>query len=533
VIKSPWVDPQNGQILPYNLEEDAKLVQSVSGDLWTLVEAMVESTSAKAEHARMKRFVVDTAAAVAAGLQTHLFHPYSKMVREAWTIEKVVCKLADLRKRKLINVLTILGELVGMNQNRQSNPSQLVVYRQFVSTSGGASTRFASDIGSFGGRAPGRTFMLDLAQVSAKTYLNTFGARVCELYAESSEVSRGEAGHEEPRAADESGIPSGVPHEALYRDLYAKFDVTYRRAKSLVTLIDNFVVRVATYKTQLGARDNANIVTTEQGLVTMMRINFLRDRADRDPNLPPVGIKNVEHRHYLLASGLTWPAARMKKSVGRLLSRRVEEGQQEDVILKRTEKPVWAASNAKLDAWLLGDFIAILEGVKAGNDWSADTGRLGDAMWPRAATVQRQTLTQPRLESVCLPEMVKYLERVRADGPEVATAAAGGGLGGGATAAAAAPVDSLAAFFALRSTTVDALKGECRRRGLAVSAPTKAELVARVTTHALSAAVRSGGYINMDAKDTDGATGKAIADWRPRDFTGKAPPVNSTHAAVP
>jgi hypothetical protein len=142
-------------------------------------------------------------------------------------------------------------------------------------------------------------------------------------------------------------------------------------------------------------------------------------------------IKNVEHRHYLLASGLTWPAARMKKSVGRLLSRRVEEGQQEDVILKRTEKPVWAASNAKLDAWLLGDFIAILEGVKAGNDWSADTGRLGDAMWPRAATVQRQTLTQPRLESVCLPEMVKYLERVRADGPEVATAAAGGGLGGG------------------------------------------------------------------------------------------------------
>jgi hypothetical protein len=142
-------------------------------------------------------------------------------------------------------------------------------------------------------------------------------------------------------------------------------------------------------------------------------------------------IKNVEHRHYLLASGLTWPAARMKKSVGRLLSRRVEEGQQEDVILKRTEKPVWAASNAKLDAWLLGDFIAILEGVKAGNDWSADTGRLGDAMWPRAAMVQRQTLTQPRLESVCLPEMVKYLERVRADGPEVATAAAGGGLGGG------------------------------------------------------------------------------------------------------
>jgi hypothetical protein len=289
VIKSPWVDPQNGQILPYNLEEDAKLVQSVSGDLWTLVEAMVESTSAKAEHARMKRFVVDTAAAVAAGLQTHLFHPYSKTVRKAWTMEKVVCKLADLRKRKLINVLTILGELVGMNQNRQSNPSQLVVYRQFVSTSGGASTRFASDIGSFGGRAPGRTFMLDLAQVSAKTYLNTFGARVCELYAESSEVSRGEAGHEEPRAADESGIPSGVPHEALYRDLYAKFDVTYRRAKSLVTLIDNFVVRVATYKTQLGARDNANIVTTEQGLVTMMRINFLRDRADRDPNLPPVG----------------------------------------------------------------------------------------------------------------------------------------------------------------------------------------------------------------------------------------------------
>jgi hypothetical protein len=46
VIKSPWVDPKNGQILPYNLEEDAKLVQSLSGDLWTLVEAMVETTSA-------------------------------------------------------------------------------------------------------------------------------------------------------------------------------------------------------------------------------------------------------------------------------------------------------------------------------------------------------------------------------------------------------------------------------------------------------------------------------------------------------
>jgi hypothetical protein len=138
-------------------------------------------------------------------------------------------------------------------------------------------------------------------------------------------------------------------------------------------------------------------------------------------------VQNVKHSHYLHASGLVWPAGDVKRTMKKLLSAKKEAEQEEDVILKRTDLPAYADSNALLDDWLLKPFLEILSEKKSG---VARNPRFSDDKWMREAVVERQTLGQKRLEKTCLPLMVAYLKKVNAVG------AAGGGGGG----AAAAPV---------------------------------------------------------------------------------------------
>ena len=128
------------------------------------------------------------------------------------------------------------------------------------------------------------------------------------------------------------------------------------------------------------------------------------------------------------AAGLTWPAAATKHAMNKLLLNRRDAEQEEDIILKRTDKNAYAETNEQLDTWLLAPFLDILAGIKAKKPWSP---QYADSKWPLAKVLARQNKPQKQLIKQALPLMVSYLAKM---GPAVAS----GGNGGAAAAAAAA-----------------------------------------------------------------------------------------------
>jgi hypothetical protein len=220
VIKSKWVDPTTGELRPYDLEKDLELTKRSGEDIFKIVRAMIVTKSADVELAKMERYIVDTEHRVAAGLAIQLYFPYGKVKRVSCSLEEIKAKVAERKKRVDVCVLTIIGEMVGMNQFRHPNPSQLVVYRDFVACAGGTQTRTSHELNSAGGRTPSKNAHMRMATVMSKTYLSTFNDRMKKLADESAEK-----------------VPEGSP--------------VYRRAWTLAMFIDNFVVRVAKFKNSL------------------------------------------------------------------------------------------------------------------------------------------------------------------------------------------------------------------------------------------------------------------------------------------
>ena len=130
-----------------------------------------------------------------------------------------------------------------------------------------------------------------------------------------------------------------------------------------------------------------------------------------------------------------------------------------------------------------------------------------------------QTSGQSRLEN----SLVLYEKFLASVGPAAAAVAAGvaaadgGAVAGGGVAAgggAAAGVSALRAYLeglAIAGKSPVTLRAECQRRGLKVSG-TKPEMVERVEAHAIA---NRGGY-------RCATTGAAVADGKPKDFTGGA-----------
>jgi hypothetical protein len=128
-----------------------------------------------------------------------------------------------------------------------------------------------------------------------------------------------------------------------------------------------------------------------------------------------------------------------------------------------------------------------------------------------------QTSGQSRLEN----SLVLYEKFLASVGPAAAAVAAGvaaadgGAAAGGGVAAgggAAAGVSALRAYLeglAIAGKSPVTLRAECQRRGLKVSG-TKPEMVERVEAHAIA---NRGGY-------RCATTGAAVADGKPKDFTG-------------
>jgi hypothetical protein len=241
-------------------------------------------------------------------------------------------------------------------------------------------------------------------------------------------------------------------------------------------------------------------------------------------------VKLVRHKHYLHASGIVRPAGDAKRTFSDLFSRRSkrEQEQEEDRILARTDKASYADTNRQLDEWVLGPFRAILLEKKTGGAQPRNP-KFSDTRWTREAVTARQTSGQSRLEN----SLVLYEKFLASVGPATAAVAAGvaaadgGAAAGGGVAAgggAAAGVSALRAYLeglAIAGKSPVTLRAECQRRGLKVSG-TKPELVERVEAHAIA---NRGGY-------RCATTGAAVADGKPKDFTGGIPAAPNGAAAV-
>jgi hypothetical protein len=146
-----------------------------------------------------------------------------------------------------------------------------------------------------------------------------------------------------------------------------------------------------------------------------------------------------------------------------------------------------------------------------------------DTRWTREAVTARQTSGQSRLEN----SLVLYEKFLASVGPATAAVAAGVAAAGGGVAAgggAAAGVSALRAYLeglAIAGKSPVTLRAECQRRGLKVSG-TKPEMVERVEAHAIA---NRGGY-------RCATTGAAVADGKPKDFTGGGIPAAPNGAAV-